>query len=1065
MSNFNRPTDPADLPSAWDDPRVTAYVLGELSDSQRSEFEAAISGDPALRQAVQEAREVTDQLKSLLSDEKSPGLDKERRDKILAASAAGPTATVASAADRSGTERSGHVQLSSKSSTRRLVPWLLAAAASLLLLLGLLPTVLTDRTAMDTPDQARSKAEQAKDKSYFTQPPADESEPAIPPPVAEKLSEQMLEEDAIQNAQVELQRLDALAGEGGDRSIRFESTEGESLRKELLAGKATDEMLRQQASVVQEQGATLEQEERGDGQPTPAAAQPTRSFGRPSIQTQVPAPASKPFTGPRNFAEPMNEAESLSFSVDESIATPMRRGAATKRSVRSAPESNLATGSQPAPNANAPSVNAPSVNAPSVNAPSAEALSAEALSAEALSAEASAKAPAPLPPQPQSGLGGAMPPANQPGEIRDLERSMGQPQAAELAEIVKGSAEESMEMDLAGSEQMDMMMMEDDMDVMGMGGMKLKVPPQSEPDLYSRNSLEDFERPVVPEQAEAKGALPGLSGANQVSGAKQDGAAPVVADPQPSLALEGELAAGGEPLAALGDATRHSEFFGVDPNAVSRESLLRGRTGPAQTQLGVNRQRFAPIVENDFKRVKDEPISTFSVDVDTASYSKVRRTLLGGRLPDPDAVRIEELINYFHYAYQAPAADAKDPFAVDVKLADCPWNRQHQLARIAIQGKTMDTESRPPCNLVFLLDTSGSMNAENKFPLVIEGMRMLTKRLTEKDRVAIVAYAGRAGTVLESTPANKRRKIRRALDSLSAGGSTNGAEGIQLAYAAARDNFITDGVNRVILCTDGDFNVGISDTESLVRVIEEQASDGIYLTALGFGMDNHNDEMMEKISGKGNGNYAFIDTAAEARKVLVRETDATLVTIAKDVKLKIQFNARLFSQYRLIGYENRVMPKEDFDNDKKDAGEIGAGHQVTALYELIPVQRMKESTEESPQTERPKYLTERALTEAASQDETVTVDMRYKLPDQNESTPVQFVIRDQPQSFEEAGDDFRFAAAVASFGMQLRGSRFAGNWTLNDVETTARQASGQDEDQVRDEFVQLVRQAKRLRGE
>lgn len=480
------------------------------------------------------------------------------------------------------------------------------------------------------------------------------------------------------------------------------------------------------------------------------------------------------------------------------------------------------------------------------------------------------------------------------------------------------------------------------------------------------------------------------------------------------------------------------------------------------SRLQQDGDRFDPIAENEFKQVAQHPLSTFSVDVDTASYSKVRRSLVEGRLPRPDAVRIEELVNYFEYNYDAPDADSEHPFATDVTMTRCPWNPSHRLARVAIQGKRLDRQSRPPCNLVFLLDTSGSMNQPNKLPLVVEGMKMLASQLGKEDRVAIVVYAGSAGLILDSTPANKQKKIIKALSSLSANGSTAGGAGIRLAYATARDHFIKDGVNRVILCTDGDFNVGLSGTDELVRLIQEESSDGIFLTALGFGMGNHNDAMMEQISGKGNGNYAFIDTANEACKVLVRQTDATLVTIAKDVKLQIEFNPRVYSQYRLIGYENRVMAKEEFNDDKKDAGEIGAGHQVTALYELVPA---RQPAGNDTVVDPLKYQTTPELTEAAWGDEAMTVKLRYKLPAGETSTLFQFNAKDSEVAFDESDADFQFVASVASFGMLLRQSDFAGNWTLENVRRTAKANLAGDEFRLRDEFVQLVKAAEQIRGE
>jgi Ca-activated chloride channel family protein len=480
---------------------------------------------------------------------------------------------------------------------------------------------------------------------------------------------------------------------------------------------------------------------------------------------------------------------------------------------------------------------------------------------------------------------------------------------------------------------------------------------------------------------------------------------------------------------------------------------------------GIAGDRFDPITENPFRRVAEHNFSTFSVDVDTASYSKTRDYLTRARsLPRPDSVRIEELLNYFDYEYDPPAPGDKHPFAARATVTGCPWNKEHRLARIALKGKTMDRDELPPCNLVFLIDTSGSMNPPNKLPLVIEGMKMLVDQLRAQDRVAITVYAGSAGRVLDSVSAKKSKKIRKALTQLSSGGSTNGGAGIALAYQTAREHFIAEGVNRVILCTDGDFNVGLTGTDQLVRMVEQEAKGNIFLSVLGFGMGNHNDAMLEQISGRGNGNYAFIDTKAEAHKVLVDQTAGTLVTIAKDVKLQIEFNPTHVSSYRLIGYENRMLAKEDFINDKKDAGEIGAGHAVTALYEIVPAG--VEADAAVPKVDESRYQTSPKRTAAADSDEIMTLRLLYKQPDSDVSIPpVEFHIADEGGSFEDADHDMRFAAAVASFGMQLRRSQYSGNWTISDVMAVAEDAKGEDEYGLRAEFVELVRTAGELMGQ
>jgi len=409
------------------------------------------------------------------------------------------------------------------------------------------------------------------------------------------------------------------------------------------------------------------------------------------------------------------------------------------------------------------------------------------------------------------------------------------------------------------------------------------------------------------------------------------------------------------------------------------------------------RDQYTPIHENPFiTATGPDAVSTFSIDVDTASYANVRQFLQQSRrLPPPDAVRIEELINYFAYDYTGPTDDT--PFAANMEIAGCPWNPEHRLARIAIKGIKIDREKRPQSNLVFLIDVSGSMSDPNKLPLLVEGMKVFTRELGENDRVAIVVYASSEGLALNSTRGNEQETILAALDQLRAGGSTAGGAGINLAYQVATDNFIEGGTNRVILCTDGDFNVGVTNTDELTRLAEEKAKSGVFLTVLGFGRGNLNDAMMESISGKGNGNYHYVDNLTEARKVLVEEMTGTLITIAKDVKIQVEFNPAQVAGYRLIGYENRMLKTEDFNNDKKDAGEIGAGHTVTALYEIVPTGK-----DVAPQSVDPlKYqqpLAGLAETEKnsakpqAASDELLTLKLRYKLPDADTSTKLEFPI-------------------------------------------------------------------------
>ncbi len=465
---------------------------------------------------------------------------------------------------------------------------------------------------------------------------------------------------------------------------------------------------------------------------------------------------------------------------------------------------------------------------------------------------------------------------------------------------------------------------------------------------------------------------------------------------------------------------------------------------------------YAVIFENPFLPVGQQPLSTFSIDVDTASYANVRRMLTAGRLPPPDAVRIEEMINYFDYAYPQPAGD--EPFSVNVEVAECPWNGAHLLARIGLKGYEFAPGERPPANLVFLIDVSGSMQPANKLPLLQQALKLLVNELEPDDRVAMVVYAGASGLVLPSTPATNRAAIVNALDNLSAGGSTNGGAGIQLAYDTAAAAYIPGGVNRVILATDGDFNVGVVSQSALVEMVAARAKEGVFLSVLGFGMGNLKDGTLESLADKGNGNYAYIDTLNEAQKVLVEQMGGTLVTIAKDVKIQIEFNPAEVAAYRLIGYENRLMAAEDFNDDRKDAGEIGAGHTVTALYELVPPGLEGEVLSVDPL----KYQTPLAPSEGAANGELMTVKLRYKEPEGEVSKLIAVPVRDSGLTLEQSSDDFAFAAAVAAFGMLLRGSTHAGAADYGLVESLALGAMGDDAYGYRAEFVSLVQRAREL---
>jgi Ca-activated chloride channel family protein len=467
---------------------------------------------------------------------------------------------------------------------------------------------------------------------------------------------------------------------------------------------------------------------------------------------------------------------------------------------------------------------------------------------------------------------------------------------------------------------------------------------------------------------------------------------------------------------------------------------------------GSNTEEYAKVEENKFLTAADNPLSTFSIDVDTASYSNIRRYLTNNQLPPKDAARIEEMVNYFSYDYPQPKDG--EPFSVTTNLAVCPWNKAHQLLRIGLKGKTPDASKLPPSNLVFLIDVSGSMQDANKLPLLKEGFKMMVRQLRPEDKVSIAVYAGNAGKILEPTSGADKNKILWAIDQLQAGGSTAGGEGILLAYQLAKDSFIKGGNNRVILATDGDFNVGVSNTGDLTRIIEEKRKDGIFLTILGFGEGNIKDSRLVQLADKGNGNYYYIDNSKEAKKVLVTELGSTLFTIAKDVKVQIEFNPAQVKAYRLIGYEKRMLAKEDFNNDQKDAGEIGAGHTVTALYEVVPAS----STESFGNVDNLKY---QEKVQPVVSNEVMTVKLRYKEPDKDVSKLITQAITKSDIKDEPTGD-FAFASAVAEFGMLLRGSEFKADSSYDHVKKTAKASLGDDKFGFRAEFVTLVETAETL---
>ena len=474
------------------------------------------------------------------------------------------------------------------------------------------------------------------------------------------------------------------------------------------------------------------------------------------------------------------------------------------------------------------------------------------------------------------------------------------------------------------------------------------------------------------------------------------------------------------------------------------------------SSAGSTGEKYAETSDNPIQQVAQNPVSTLSIDVDSGSYALVRRNLHQGKMPETDMVRIEEMVNYFNYDYPQPDGDA--PFAVITEMGQTPWNSHSNLIHVGIQGVDIDSSDRPAANFVFLLDVSGSMSADNKLPLLKSAFRLLSRQLTKHDKVAIVVYAGASGMVLESTSGDDKVAITAALEQLNAGGSTHGSAGIRLAYQLAEKAKIENGINRVILATDGDFNVGLTNHERLIALIEEKRKGGISLTTLGFGSGNYNDQLMEQLADKGNGNYAYIDTINEAQKVLVDELSSTLHTIAKDVKIQIEFNPAVVSSYRLIGYQNRLLEREDFNNDKVDAGEIGAGHTVTALYEINMVGRDSESVIPL------RYQVEEITKSTVLDQEIAHLRLRYKEPNRDKSTLItQVISRDNiRKNLHESSDNYRFSAAVAGFAQKLRLNRHLQGFDYDALYKLASESKGQDSDGYRGEFLRLIRLAENI---
>ncbi|MET3536167.1 vWA domain-containing protein [Chryseobacterium limigenitum] len=535
--------------------------------------------------------------------------------------------------------------------------------------------------------------------------------------------------------------------------------------------------------------------------------------------------------------------------------------------------------------------------------------------------------------------------------------------------------------------------------------------------------------------------------------------------PKPKSLVAMEVSSSLESVAIVGSQKRQKRNVPSKPvkqaktatdNKVYNKKITTTASKKGVKQISNTDEEYNSLVENPFESTKNQPVSTFSIDVDNASYSNIRRMINYGSIVDKDAVRIEEMINYFKYDYSQP--ENKQPFGINTEYSDSPWNPNHKLVKIGLQGKNIAMENLPNSNIIFLIDVSGSMDESNKLPLLKSSFKVLLDQLKPQDKVGIVVYAGNAGTVLEPTSAAEKETIIKALDKLQAGGSTAGGEGIELAYKLAQENFIKGGNNRVVLATDGDFNVGVSSEKGLETLIEEKRKTGIFLTCLGYGMGNYKDNRLETLADKGNGNYAYIDNLQAANKFLGREFAGSMYTIAKDVKIQIEFNPKFVKSYRLIGYENRKLRNEDFTNDKIDAGELGSGHTVTALYEVIPT---GVSSAYAPKESKLKYSSTSATENFG--DELATIKFRYKKPDGDKSTEITKVVKDSDESISQSSPDFKFAASVAWFGLVLRDSKLIREKDLNAIEDLAKEGKNKDEEGYRSEFIRLVESYKSIK--
>ena len=1032
------------LDHVWDEPRVTSYVMHELADEELQAFEAELDADPALQLAVQQAREITTELESVFavpsSSEAGPlKLEPERKEAILAATQWGnspPTNNIEPSSSRG------------RSRALRLVITLLASAAAIIIVLNVAPRYTDFDMAEYNVKQAVEPL--ARDLAGNAPPAGANETPQATPPESTAGAE-LADTKAPSTKAV---AADVTALDAEDERLIGEMKDEPTTKPPALGGArmGAARSLNVPAEAATE---TMAEESEGNGQPegntesvsrsaktAPAAVSPMmRSMPAADLPGNVPPSGAVPMAVQPSAAPPQADTEAPRASqpptpaMGAQMAAPRRTEKATStESTQKEPARGDADALGPAGSGSAGFGSANFADAGPMKP----------------DAENPADKPADKPTGELADKSETRPLGREPLAMNSLQQTRPRSSVLPMPNAAPGDGEPS-EAQPPSVPAGDALPTVQDLFGGGSDPQAMRQQAQQPAPTQSQNGQESGQQAAfgIPKNVNRRAIKP-------TPEERSNGTAEMEADFAESTST---------------------------PNANDRKFAPKDEG--QQTEAVPDGSRYANIARNPFISAKQHPESTFLVDVDTASYTKVRQLLRHHTRPRRDAVRIEEMVNYFEYDYQAPQQEEPHPFRADVSIAECPWYDGHQLARVAIQGRRISNQQRPACNLVFLLDTSGSMSEPNKLPLVVFGMKSLTKQLRPDDRVTIVTYAGSAGVAVNGAKGDQREKIISKLDSLTAAGRTNGSQGIKLAYDSARNHFVEGGVNRVILCSDGDFNVGMTDDDALVSLIKEQASSGVFLTALGFGMDNHNDAMMEKISGAGNGNYAFINSQAESTKVLGKELNSTLVTIAKDVKLQIKFDPKQIAQYRLIGYENRRLAAGDLHNDKKDGGDIGAGHQVTAFYELIP-------TGPNQPTATPMILPATADGNAAAnaapaesdppEDETeppesdqnagnaMTVLLSYKQPDEGIGQTLEIGVNPVVVPFGDADQDFRFAASVASFGMQLRSLRSsdtnkAGTWNLKDVIRTAKGSMEKDRYELKAEFVELVEIADKLNAD